>query len=110
MLNDKMYRMKKAEIKEMKKDIKENGIDYYGYYYRLHDEISKINFYALIDAAAEVGSWGYNSDNNNNFDAMVVTLFCDKIGYQDFKKVVPYLVGRTHYKLINNQLVSTEVF
>lgn len=49
----------------------------------------------------------YTSDN---FSDAVIEVFCNKIGYQDFKKVVPYLVGRTHYKLINNQLVSTEVF
>ena len=104
-----MEKLTKKEIKEIKRNIERNGIDYYGYFYSLHDEITKINFYALIDAAAEVGTYGYNSENNNDFDSMVITLFCVKIGYQDFKKVVPFLVGRTHYKLINNQLVSMGV-
>lgn len=104
-----MYRLTKAEIKEMKKNIKENGINYYGFYHTLHDIVSNINYYALIEAAGEVAQLGmdYTSDR---FSDAVIEVFCDKIGYQDFKKVVPYLIGRTHYKLINNQLVSTEVF
>lgn len=104
-----MYRLTKAEIKEMKKDIKENGIGYYGYYHRLHDVASSINYYALIEAAGEVAQLGMDYESDRFSDA-VIEVFCNKIGYQDFKKVVPYLVGRTHYKLINNQLVSTEVF
>ena len=104
-----MYILTKKEIKEMKKNMKENGIYYYGYYHSLHKIVSSINYYALIEAAGEVVQLGidYTSDR---FSDAVIEVFCDKIGYQDFKKVVPYLVGRTYYKLINNQLVSTEVF
>lgn len=97
----------KKEIKEMKKDIKENGIYYYGYYHCLHDIASSINYYALIEAAGEVAQLGmdYTSDR---FSDAVIEVFCDKIGYQDFKKVVPYLVGRTRYKYVNGQLVDKE--
>lgn len=104
-----MERLTKKEIKETKRNIKENGICYYGFYHTLHNVVSSINYYALIEAAGEVAQLGMDYESDRFSDA-VIEVFCDKIGYQDFKKVVPYLVGRTHYKLINNQLVSTEEF
>ena len=103
-----MERLTKKEIKEMKKDIKENGIFNIGFYHTLHNVASNINYYALIEAAGEVAQLGMDYESDR-FSDVVIEVFCDKIGYQDFKKVIPYLVGKTHYKLINNQLVSTEV-
>ena len=104
-----MNKLSKKEIKEIKRNIKENGIYYYGFYHTLHSETSNINYYALIEAAGEVAQLGMDYANDRFSDA-VIEVFCNKIGYQDFKKVVPHLIGRTHYRLINNQLVSTEVF
>lgn len=104
-----MERLTKKEIKEIKRNIKENGICCYGFYHTLHNVASNINYYALIEAAGEVAQLGMDYESDRFSDA-VIEVFCNKIGYQDFKKVVPYLIGRTHYKLINNQLISTEVF
>lgn len=97
----------KKEIKEIKRNIKENGIFYYGFYHTLHNVASNINYYALIEAAGEVAQLGMDYESDNFSDA-VIEVFCNKIGYQDFKRVVPYLVGRSRYKYINGKLVDNE--
>lgn len=102
-----MERLTKKEIKEMKKNIKENGIYHYGYYHGLHNVASNINYYALIEAAGEVAQLGMDYESGR-FSDTVIEVFCNKIGYQDFKKVVPYLVGRSRYKYINGKLVDNE--
>lgn len=106
----KNYRvLTKKEIKELKRQITEDGILNIGYYHKLHNELSNINFEKLIESTGKLVSDGFDYNSIYFLDCLVVE-FCKNITYQEFKKVVPYLVGRTHYKLINNQLVSTEVF
>ena len=102
-----MERLTKKKIKEMKKNIKKNSIYHYGYYHGLHNVASNINYYALIEAAGEVAQLGMDYESDR-FSDTVIEVFCNKIGYQDFKKVVPYLVGRSRYKYINGKLVDNE--
>lgn len=104
-----MEKLTKKEIKALKRQIKENGILDIGYYKKLYNELSNINFEKLIESTGKLVSDGFDYNSIYFLDCLVVE-FCKNITYQDFKQVVPFLVGRTHYKLINNQLVSTEVF
>lgn len=104
-----MERLTKKEIKALKRQIKENGILDIGYYHKLYNELSRINFYKLIEATGQLVKDGFDYDSVYFVDCVIVE-FCKKITYQEFKQVVPFLLGKTHYKLINNQLVSTEVF
>ena len=95
----------KKEIKSLKRQITENGILDIGYYHKLYDELSKINFYKLIEAAGKLASDGFDY-NSNYFADCVVVEFCKLITYQEFKQVVPFLMGYSSYKLINNELVE----
>lgn len=86
--------MTKKEIKNFKKEIIEYTAITNGYWNEIFSEIALINhrlMFEIIQQANELGII-YN-EKTTDYGNFIVTEFVKEIGYQDFKKLIPYFLG-----------------
>lgn len=101
-----MERLTKKEIKECKKNIYNHGVQYYGYWAGILTEIAKINVDLMLEITEELIEYGYSKLKDEcYFDDKLISEFINKIGYQDFKKLVPWLIGFYGLKYENGECV-----
>lgn len=84
----------KKEIKNFKKELLEWGASTEGFHYEIFSEMVSINHRLFFEIMNETSDYGirYN-EKNYNFENFAIVEFVKKIGYQDFKKLVPYFLG-----------------
>lgn len=86
--------MTKKEIKNFKKEIVEETATSNGWWNEIFSEIALINHRLMFEKIKEANEIGiiYN-EKNFNFENFVITEFVREMGYQDFKKLIPYFLG-----------------
>lgn len=84
----------KKEIKSLKKEIVEDTAINVGYWNEIFSEITLINHRLMFEITNNAYELGIKYDEKkSNFENFVITEFVKEIGYQDFKKLVPYFLG-----------------
>lgn len=84
----------KKEIKSLKKEIIEDTAINVGYWNEIFSEIALINHRLMFEVMNNAYELGIEYDERkSNFENFIVTEFVKEIGYQDFKKLIPYFLG-----------------
>ena len=81
--------LKKKQVKEIKKEITNYGILERGYSWGIFDVLDKMDLiYIVIDLACD----GLISpkDDTSNLN-LILTEYVKRAGYQEFKKLLPYI-------------------
>lgn len=101
-----MERLTKKEIKECKRNVSQYGTDYYGWWHGILTVISEIDIELMLEITEELIQYGYSRlKNESGFDSALITEFSKRIGYQDFKKLVPWLLGFYGVKYVNGECI-----
>lgn len=86
--------MTKKEIKNFKKEIIEDTAITNGYWNEIFSEIALINHRLMFEKIQEANEIGIvYDDKHSDYGNFIVTEFVKEIGYQDFKKLIPYFLG-----------------
>ena len=102
-----MEKLTKKEIKECKRNIYNYGVSYYGYWDGIVSEIAKIDSDLMLEITEMIYQNGYRIKTDGNLvEEALITEFCKAIGYQDFKKIVPWLLGFYGLKYENGELIQ----
>lgn len=102
-----MNKLSKKEIKECKNNIYNHGVDYYGWWHGILTVISEIDIELMLEITEELIEYGYSRlKDESSFDSALITEFSKRIGYQDFKKLVPWLLGFYGVKYENGELIQ----
>lgn len=102
-----MNKLSKKEIKECKKNVSVHGADYYGWWHGILTVISEIDIELMLEITEELIEYGYSRiKDNSSFDSALITEFSKRIGYQDFKKLVPWLLGFYGVKYENGECIQ----
>ena len=102
-----MEKLTKKEIKECKKDIALYGADYKGWWHGILEVIANIDIDVMLDIIEEMQEYGFKrSKDNFSFDNALITEFSKRIGYQEFKKILPYFLGYYGVKYENGNCVQ----
>lgn len=102
-----MDKLTKKEIKKCKKNIYNHGIIYYGYWDGIFKEIAKIDVDLMLEITETLIKAGHSKkENESSFNLGLINTFCKYIGYQDFKKLVPWLLGFYGIKYENGELIQ----
>lgn len=82
--------LSKKEYKQLKREVIEETAFGVGYYPEIMEKIPE---YALFDAIREIVEYGWIKPNTDNATLrnMLITESIEKMSYQDFKDVAPYL-------------------
>lgn len=84
----------KKEIKALKKEIVEDTAINVGYWNEIFSKIALINHWLMFEVMNNAYELGFKYDERkSNFENFLVTEFVKEIGYQDFKKLIPYFLG-----------------
>ncbi|MEZ7740482.1 hypothetical protein O3794_02775 [Gemella sanguinis] len=86
--------MTKKEVKSFKKEIIEYTAITNGWWIEIFSEIALINHRLMFEIIKQANELGiiYN-DKHSDYENFIVTEFVKEIGYQDFKKLIPYFLG-----------------
>ena len=102
-----MNKLSKKEIKECKRNVSEHGVDYYGWWHGILTVISEIDIDLMLEITEELIQYGYSRlKDESSFDSALITEFSKRIGYQDFKKLVPWLLGFYGVKYENGECIQ----
>lgn len=102
-----MERLTKKEIKECKRNIYNHGVSFYGYWDGIFTEIAKINVDLMLEITEILVKNGHSKkENESQFNLGLINTFCKYIGYQDFKKLVPWLLGFYGVKYENGECIQ----
>lgn len=84
----------KKEIKALKKEIVEDTAINVGYWNEIFSKIALINHWLMFEVMNNAYELGFKYDERkSNFENFLVTEFVKEIGYQEFKKLIPYFLG-----------------
>ena len=84
----------KKEIKALKKEIVEDTAINVGYWNEIFSKIALIDHWLMFEVMNNAYELGFKYDERkSNFENFLVTEFVKEIGYQDFKRLIPYFLG-----------------
>lgn len=84
----------KKEIKNFKKELLEWGASSEGFYNEIFSEMMLINHRLFFEIVNKTNDYGIRfNEKSYSFENFVINEFVKEIGYQDFKKLVPYFLG-----------------
>lgn len=100
-----MKKLTKKEIKNLKKDVAENGASNQGYFYTVRDVIDYDDMIEVFEYASDSGL-NFHEFHDCDYLDFVLTTLARVLGYQAFKKLVPHFMGYSAYTLIKGELVE----
>nr|DAR79280.1 MAG TPA: hypothetical protein [Caudoviricetes sp.] len=104
-----MIKLTKKRIKELKKEISNDSVANRGYWKSIFEEMAKVDYTLILEKSQEATEIGFNYNNDQfSFECFVIDEFVKEIGYKDFKKLVPHLLGFYNAKYEFNNVYIEE--